>query len=209
MRFVLAMIIGGGGLVFMGVQEARLASAASAEPQTMTCAELSASGPGDNAHVMLSDFLLCEMAYIYQERNGKMSGAWIPAVPMGSQYHASLLAMVDDQGNLKEGATLPPPTDIRVVVKLPQAKSEADIALAASGETLQGLVINEIDSLGSEERKMLADSYPGVDFNTCWILEAGRKPSGLGAVAGFIGGGGVLALGGVGMLLRRRSSARG
>ena len=68
-----------------------------------------------------------------------------------------------------------------------------DLAVA-DRETVQGMVVNEIESLDSEEKRILSESYPGIDFDRCTIFEHGRKPKGMGMIAAYIGGGGLLAL---------------
>ena len=69
-------------LLFTAVQETRLLGLADAEPQAMTLAELAASGPGDNAHVLLSDVVLCDWDYVSTERRGRWTDVWLPAVPL-------------------------------------------------------------------------------------------------------------------------------
>jgi hypothetical protein len=56
------------------------------------------------------------------------------------------------------------------------------------------MVVNKIESIGSKERKLLAESYPGIDFNTCYLFEHDRHPAGTGKVVGLMGGGGFLLL---------------
>lgn len=46
------------------------------------------------------------------------------------------------------------------------------------------------------------ESYPGVDFDKCLIIEEGRKPAGAGKVFAFLAGGLVLLFaGGIWMLI--------
>ena len=64
----------------------------------------------------------------------------------------------------------------------------------ADQDTIQGMVVNEIASLGSDEKKYLRQAYPGIDFARCWILEAGREPAGSGKMFALFGGGAALLL---------------
>ena len=66
--FVLILVGGGGFLAYMGVQEARLRSAPSEQPQVVSCEELSENGPGANAFVEMQDFILCDFAYVYEQK---------------------------------------------------------------------------------------------------------------------------------------------
>ncbi len=200
MRFMI--LIAGIGLLVLGVKECRLAGSAKGDPQTITCAQLGENGPGDNVHIVMSDFILLEQSYIYAERYGSWTEVWIPAVPLDGAYHAEVRARIEKDG---DNATMPPVKDLRVLVKLADAKDEADVATAGQKETLQGMVINDVDSLESDERKLLKESYPGIDFDNCWILETGREPGGLGKIILMILGGLVLSLGMIGWWLAGRS----
>ena len=181
-RLLLALIIIGGVLVFMGVQEYRLSKVAKAEPQTITCAQLAARGPGDNAHVRLTDFAFTDN-YIYQnrKRSTEWKLAYVPAVP----------PRVKD---------LPAVRTVRVLIKSTRARNEDQLYALGEGP-LEGVVVNHISGLGSDERRLLKESYPDVDFDACWIIEAGKRPASTGTLLGMIGGGGGLAVVAAGMLL--------
>ncbi|MCB9881978.1 MAG: hypothetical protein H6834_09325 [Planctomycetes bacterium] len=198
-RLMLAAVIGGGVLTFFGIQEMRLSSAAKAEPQAITLAELAANGPGDNAHVEVKDFIFAINLYVYEEKSkgGAWKRAWIPALPLGGPWHQEVV-------KLPEGADLPKPSTFSVIVSTDAAKNEAELMALGDKETLQGMIINKIESLGKDEKKILADSYPTVDLDKCWILEVGRKPASSGKTFAMIGGGLVLVLGGLVLLLKGR-----
>ena len=90
--------------------------------------------------------------------------------------------------------------------KLTDARNSGDVERLAAEDTLTGMVINEIDGLGSEERKLLESSYPGVDFKQVLIFEPGRKPMSTGAVYGMLGGGILLILAGIAWLVKGKKS---
>ena len=199
-RIVIAMIVFGGVMMYWGYQELSLASKTDPTPQAITCQELSDSGPGDNANVVMSDFLLCTMAYVYEgvgSSDTTYKTVWVPAVPLGGTYHQKILAMLDAEGNLVGEPPLP--RDLSVLVKSSKVSNDSALERLAGADTLSGLVINEIASLGSEEKKILVESYPGVDFNNVWILEHGRAPAGAGKMYGLMGGGLALTLVGLGV----------
>jgi hypothetical protein len=201
--FGVLVVLAGFGLFLKGDEERRLAAVARADPQTITCAELEEHGPGENAHVVLGDYLLCQQAFVYESRRGKSTWetVWVPAVPLRGAYHERLLA-------LEEGAPIPPPDDIRVIVKTAKAPDEASLARIAGADTLQGLVVNEVEKLGHSEKELLGESYPGIDFGRVWILEHGRTPGGTTKQLLFYAAG--LAAGGFGvfLLVRRRRAAK-
>ena len=195
-RIKLLLVIGGIVLAFFGVQEARLASGAKPEPKAITCGELSASGPGDNAHVSVSDCLPLTQAFVYESKSksdtSTWSTVWVPVVPRDGEYVKMLRDKVAAGEDLK--ANLPPPTDIRVLLKSKKVHNQGELAMIESAETLTGLVTNKTESIGSQEKKYLSESYPGIDFTKCYILDHERKPAGSAQIAGMIGGGAVLAL---------------
>jgi hypothetical protein len=169
-------------LVFLGVQEYRLSKVAKAEPQTISCAQLAAKGPGDNAHVRLTDFEFTEN-YIYQEqkRSSKWRTSYVPAVPPRVLADPSVRV-------------------IKVLIKSNKARDENDL-YALGQAPIEGVVVNRIASLGSDERRLLKESYPDVDFDTCWIIEAGKSPASTGQLFGMIGGGTGLSIVAAGLLL--------
>ena len=184
-RFVLVLIIIGAVLTFAGVQEMRLSSAAKPEPQEISCSELIENGPGDNAHVLLKDFLITP-AFVYETgKSGNWKTVWVPAVPHTMQSV---------------------PNDVRLIVKSSRIRSESELDTLANQDKLQGLVVNKIASLGSKERKILTQNYPKTDFDKVYILEHGRQPASAGKSYGMMGGGLVLATLGVLGFFRNKQS---
>ena len=206
-RILLVMVIGGAALVFAGVQEMRLAGSAKAEPQAISCAKLIESGPGDNAHVKMGDFLLSTGAICIQEgkNGGKWQNVWVPAVPLNGAYHQKLVESIGADGKL--AGPMPIPDDIRVIVKSSKIGGEQQLETLADQDTLQGMVVNKIASLGSKEKKILAESYPGVNFDKCLIIEHGRTPASSGKSYGMMGGGALLSVLGVLGFFRSKTSA--
>ena len=197
-RILLIIIVLGGMLAWFGFQEWRLASAASTTPKTITCADLEKNGPGDNAHVVLTDFLLCPSGFVYESSKGNDSNytkIWIPAVPLHGEYMEQLKKLADSG---KDMAHVPPPTNVRVIVRSSHVHNDGELEKLGDRDTIQGLIVNKVDSLGSKEREILAGQYPGINLDTCWILDEGRSPKSFGVAGGMIGGGAVLALIGVG-----------
>ena len=196
-RFKLVPLVIGGVLFFIGWQEWRLGTKAKAQPQVISAADLAARGPGANAHIILTDFAPSSGAYVYQANKGvggsvqgRWQKVWVPAVaggvsPFGMQPGGLL-------GN-----------DIRIILKTTKAGDENELRGIVLQPRLQGLVVNEIETMSGDEKKKLSESYPGVDFTRCWILEIGREPAGVPKVLGLMGGGGMLFLAGAAWLAAR------
>jgi hypothetical protein len=193
LRILVGTAVLGAVLFFMGFQDWRLATKAQGNPQIITAAQLEANGPGNNAHIILSDFQMCEWSFVYEtegRNKEKWKWVWLPVVPLDSPYVQQLQAMAQaGQQNAP-----PPPDHVRIIVKSNKAASEAGVHNMAMANTLQGMVINEIESLGGEERRLLSESYPGIDFSNCWIVQADRKPAGSAQVMALMGAGGTLVL---------------
>lgn len=164
-------IIAGVLLSVLGYRNMKIDSVAKQKPQAMTCAELEENGPADNAHIVLTDFYVCDFSYVVEERNFKWERAFVPVLPKGSGAHLAIVRAMRDQSERVEL-----PSDIRVILKLPDARSEADVEKTGRESALQGTVVNVLHSLDKETKKLLSDSYPGVDFAHVWILEVGLSP---------------------------------
>lgn len=174
------------GIGFYGFQELRLGGVAKQEAQRISCADLAEKGPGDNAHIVLTDCVLLSHDYVYEERRGKWTTVFIPAIP---------IAELTTWQQAEDGSLhVPKNIRFRVIVKSSEVTSEAEADRFGQQETVKGVVINEISSLDSETKKLLAESYPGTDLDSCWILEHDRNLPSAGVAMGAIAGGGLLLL---------------
>lgn len=212
MRFVLAMVIGGGVLVFLGYQEWTLASGTSAEPQKLTCSQLIEKGTGGNAHVEMGDFMLCNWSYVYEgATEDSMTTVWVPAVPIDGEFAEQVVAQLQaDPVALLQGGMPPVPRDVRVIVKSSKVDNDAEVTGLGDQQTIRGMVVNEISSLDSKEKKLLQESYPQADFDKVLILEHGRQPAGAAKMMGlFLGGLALMVVGGfIGMGMMGSNESR-
>ena len=196
----LLLLFGGLGLILLGVRGCQLAGMAQDEPQTLTCAELGTAGPGDNVHVRMREFLLLEHAFVVKERFNTWAEVWVPAVPAGGAYHQAAVAAAEQGG---DDAPMPPLRELHVIVKLTDVETDEDLSAKGKLDALQGLVINEVDPLEDDQIEVLEQSYPGIEFSKCWVLEAGREPQGIGSTLLFVGGGALAILVGLASLIGR------
>jgi len=167
----------------LGYREYRLAAAAKPTPQKISLADLIANGPGDNIHLQLTDVdLLADQTVIETESQNlgeaRWTYAWIPAVPAQSL----------GRGN------------VRIIVGTNRANNDAELASFARQTTLQGLIVNETDSLGSEEMKLLRRGLPGVDVASCYFFREGQGPGSELLQALLLGGGSIIMLGGLAVI---------
>ncbi len=166
-----AVVVGGIALVVIAFVEGRLMGVASDKPQSMTLAQLADKGPGDNAHVLVTDYFPGNN-FVYSQRtvSGMPTGNWtavfIPVVPRTSN-------LIQGFG----GEVKIPADKIRVIVHSTGIHGDADLARFFGKPTIQGTVVNSIRSLDGETQRLLREAYPGADFGSCYILQEGRKPS--------------------------------
>jgi len=183
----LAFILGivGLGCFFEGTKENKIAAVASPEPQKIKCSELEAKGPGSNAHILLTDFLLCD-DYAYEgkkDAGGRETWerVWIPAVAKDGAYVQELIAKFAS-GKLTEKSKIPPPSDVRIVVSAraswANVHGPGDVERLGNTEVLDAVVVNEIERVSASGQRLLSSKYPRINFDRCWIVEVGRPLEG-------------------------------
>ncbi|HEV3257692.1 MAG TPA: hypothetical protein VG013_12475 [Gemmataceae bacterium] len=139
-RFGIVLLVVGGVVGFMGIQEWRLRSAASHTPQEIALQDLIAHGPGDNAHVIVKDYNLCEN-FIYESEKpntDRWNKVWVPVVPA--------VAKAPLQNGLAARTN-----HVDVLIKSTHVHNQGELT-RLTGPRLQGMVVNKIESLGSEEK---------------------------------------------------------
>jgi hypothetical protein len=173
-RFKLWILVVGIAVAYFSWKGWKLAGVVQAEPQVITCAELARDGYGDNAHVVLTDFYIATAEFVYEERrSGKeWSKVWLPVVSMHSEYVKRLGALPDD------AEEIPLAEDFRVILQSEHVEGLDGLRAFGELERLPGVVINEVDSLDSDTKKLLQESFPSVDLDGCWILDHQRKAPG-------------------------------
>jgi len=159
-------------LFAVGFQERGLAAQASREPEEIALKDLIARGPDGNPNIILKDFALCPN-FVYKSKGGSWTGAWVPAVP---------------------GEGLPPgqpaanPGQIQALIFTINARDQGSLLQLCGQPKLRALVTNKIVSLGSQEKALLSQSYPGTDFSRCLIIQEGREPAGPAKLLLMMGG---------------------
>lgn len=217
-RFALLLMVGGGFLIFFGCQEQRLSSASDTEPQEITAADLIANGVGENAHVKVTELYMLDN-FVYESREdtpNKFEKVWVPAVSEADPYVVELDRVVaesdiDETGVpsnslIRQLEAIPSPANFGIIIISDEVDSQGQLERFAENTEIQGLVINEIDSLDKEELDILRSQYPGMSVDKLLIIEHNRKPAGAGKTFAMIGGGVVLFLLGPGLFLMTRNS---
>lgn len=219
MRFVLILVVIGGFLIYMGVQEYLVSGGASSEPEEVDLAEIEQGSVPENTYLKIKEHVALYAAAVYSYR-AKTEQANPPAStsvnysfhPIISNSHsfvvgfAELAKKADETDNLQD-FVIPEIEEFAVIVKTEKFKTIGDIPEGIRDEdSIEGLVINKIDSLDKEEKELLKQSFPNADLDKVLILEDGRKPAPMIKWLGMIGGGILLILVGIGIVIKSRST---
>lgn len=145
--------------MFVCWREIELGRRYSETPQVMTCSDLGERGPGENVHVSLTAFRPCEQGYVYYDASleGHWESVYIPLCPAGQGPE-------------------PAPEDIRVIARLGDLAGENELWKRLSVPTESGIVVSNGSKLGGWDRRILADFYPGMQFDRCWVIDFDRRP---------------------------------
>lgn len=208
LRIKLAAIVGGLVLAFFGVQEFRVSQGTSQKATAVDLAKVEAGESPTNHHVEIGNHFAVYGGSVYQYSQSKHDhSAPGPATkvsycfyPIISAEHPFLTALAREEENPEFGT-------IAVIVKSHRFKTIGAIPDGIVEETaVKGLVINRIESLDKEERKLLLENFPQVDLDKVLIVQDGRQPASLVKSAGMIGAGGLISLIGVGLFFLGRAT---
>lgn len=204
-RFLLFPVIFGIGALGYGYEEWTLSQVALAEPQQLSVSELTTEGWGDNAHIVLQEFL-CPDYFVYSDK-GLGDGykqIWIPAVPLDGPYQERLMAAFEAEEAGAEAQDVPPPDNILLIITSKDCRDDDALATLMDADTLQGMIVNEIDSIDRDTADLLTAEFPELDTEGVVIFESGRSPTSKDVILGSAAGGLVLLIGSLVLFLGRR-----
>ena len=214
--FVLILMVIGGCLVYYGFLENRLSGDASPEPVGVSLADLEAGKPLPDAHIRigLHHRMYAISVYEYEDDGGGLKSdtpIYWTYYPIISDEHPyakgvnDLRAKFGSLDNVPKGTPWPALGEVAIVVKTEVFSTYGEIPRSRKyTEGIEGMVINEIESLGEEEEKLLSEGFPKMDFSKILILEEYRRPVSTGAVVAIISIGSLLILLPGFLLLRSR-----
>jgi hypothetical protein len=205
------MVIGGIVIIFHAIQNMRLASASSSQPQQLTLKQLIANGPGNNNHVIVTDFTPAAN-YVYRYQKGKYEVVSNPEtkrwtevwVPLVVETNAAPQPPGFNPGGFVPGGIGPRPSAVQVVVRLEGTHDKIGVdQWCNSKRQVQGMVVNLTESLDSKTEELLKEAYPATDFSRLLIIHEGRKPTTASTVLLEVCGGTVMiVLGGLWFMFR-------
>lgn len=183
-RAVLALLCVGAGLIWMGLDGCAEHVGGEVEPVVLSAERLVTAGHGGNPHVRVTDVLLLASHIVVarterDERAGYQAGelrggtvwssAWLPAVPRSTPEAQQWLAEFEAGGD-------PAPPEVRLLVRTGRGE-RGKLALRTKQTEVQGLIVNGVEPLPDDVRRILAESYPRADLSRALILEEGRAPT--------------------------------
>lgn len=211
MRFKLFLLIVAGALAYFGWREYTLSMSAKSEPTEVTAADIEAGRIPDNCHLVIKDAIALYPASVYHYKKSKYSSAepgpdtktsdvLYPVVSMNHPFSKALDSGASSEAALKEALS-----SVSIIVKSDRFKTIGSIpAKIDSIKSLQGLVLNKVEKIGSKEADLLRSSFPKLDTSTVVLVEEGRKPRPLALGMGMMAGGRLLFAGTIFVALRRR-----
>lgn len=163
-RFGFLLLIAGGMMIYFSFLDRSLDEKASATPEPIALAKLIERGPEGNPHVEVKEFALGEN-FVTEVEGGNQDHfqrVWLPVIPL--------------QPGQPRGNFVPAGGGIQAILKSSALKNEAAVNQLAGTTSIKGMVINTIEKLSGEERNLLAQKYPGTDFDRCLIIQHNRTP---------------------------------
>jgi hypothetical protein len=173
--------------------EWRVGETATKEPLAVELAQLETGPAPQNNHLKIGPHVACYFAAIFSyttrqgerrrvDENTKVDYAFYPIISTSHPRWEEIRKLQEKYQNRKDPPdNIPWPrfSDIRVLVRTDRFRTvggipDDDVRNEAS---VQGLVINKISSLKSEEQKLIRDDFPNINFDKVLILSEGRRPS--------------------------------
>jgi len=174
----IALVIFAAGGLIHGVREFVLTAKTSPSPQQIRYKQLASQGYGQNAFMHLTDAVPVTEWLVYRGKGetGPWEYAYVPAIADDNPWAEEAMAAAS-----VGRAVTTKPKDIHVLLKFTNIRDPKDLKVRLWSKykkaTFRGVIINEIDSLGSKEKTLLRQGYPGLDVDNVWILEVGRTSS--------------------------------
>ena len=194
------------GLIVFGYSEFRLAIRESGSPASFRLEDLEAGAKPSQNHVLLGRHVRLYSLAVYRAKAKEIGDPKARLdyvlVPIFSPEHPFYKewSKQREEGNVRLDK-------LRVVLRTTRHATLADIpAWTVEEPSLEGMVVNDIQSLGKDEIALLREEFPGANFEDVLLIEEGRRPTSLLVSACCLVGGTLLA----GLAIRQWwSQARG
>ncbi len=202
-RVMLGIMVLGGILFYFGYQEYAVGSAAGSEPEKVDLAKLEQGGELDTTHVQFGDHMRLYFGIVYEFENATgtnpsstdaVTKAYYPVISSEHVFARRMRSLLEKYGKIDDipEDELPGIDKFKVLIKTSEYDTVGEVdrlPAIRDGRSIEGLVVNSINSLDSEEEDLIRQSFPGVDLDRIIILEKDRKPMAVVFSMGMMAGG--------------------
>lgn len=217
-RFILVLLILGGVGFYKGVQELNVRLASGRTPLNVELLELESGMIPETYFLEIGSHWAVYDALIYSYNEGqrndssdelKLNYAFYPVISDQHPYNVAIDKLLEEYGNNVPEKLIPEFRNFTVLVKTKRFKTVGDIpANWDYMESIEGLVINRLGKLESDEKALILDIFPALDLDTVLILEEGRSVSSIGLLILYFAGGGLFILGGLFLIFNKVRQAK-
>jgi hypothetical protein len=218
----LISILIGACLVWYGVLEYQVGSEASVDPVDVELADLEAGGPLPDNHIKIGLHHCMYHLSVYDydfdgddetmRPSSPLNWVWSPLISDTHPYIPEMKALIKRHGGLKKiprDADWPVLKDFVVLLKSEYYETVRDVPGGRKPyKSVSGLVINRIESVGDEEKRLIRKEFPDIDFDKILIVQHGRKPMPVAGSISFIAVGSLLGLIPLVVFFRRLGGSR-
>lgn len=217
LRLIMMLVAVGGVLCLIGYQENKVGGNTSEQPLPTSLVQIEHGITPANNHVEFGDHVAVYEALVcaYEEsafglddfdEQTRVEYVYYPIVSPGHPYVG--LASQRSQARSEEGSEqgIPGLDQFSVIVRSSRFKKVGDLPQVdfRREQKVQGMVVNQIASLGSDEKDLLHEAFPKLDLDKVLILQENRRPMSASTAYAMMGGGGVLILVGGVLLVANR-----
>jgi len=176
LSFIVGIVV-----IIGGVVNYRLAARSHETPQVISCDALLRDGPGDNVHVVVTDFRLHTDEFAVEgEKGSDLQSHWnVAFIPVSP----ARLGVVGNGGSYG------------LILQTGRAQEPGEIRGLGKDGRLHGTIVNSVTQLNPRAELLLKKSYPNTDFSKCLILAHETTPPSMqtAMITLWSGGGIVLA----------------
>lgn len=176
-RLKIGLLIGGALLAFFGARDLWLNMFASSEPVQVDLAALEAGQQLTDNNVKIGRHVAAFPDLVYEAREKSGGGGG----DLDVNYTIYPIVSLSKEDQKRENGVKPdfaPLKTPRVLVKSYKYRKESELpSEAVTRDSMQGMVINSVESLDNEAKQLINQAYPGVNFDQVVIVEEGRKPT--------------------------------
>ncbi|MFT7639880.1 MAG: hypothetical protein ACI9G1_001618 [Pirellulaceae bacterium] len=197
-RLKIGIAIIGGVMIYLGFLEYRVSSGTSSTPKSVELVDLEKGGELANRYISVGEHIAIYAGSVYSFRNSTYSDEEEGPSGRVSYLYYPIIASQRIRGS-DEDLDL---SFFTVLVKTKRFETVGSIPETIAHEIgVEGLVINRIASLKTEEKNLIRKAFPRIDTSKILILEEGRRPSPFFFWGGLIVGGVALIVVGLGWLV--------